>query len=159
MIREATMKSRYAQQSGMTLIEVLVTLVIMSVGLLGIAALQLTTLKGNQEAYVRSQASVLASYIIDRIRANQRGFVDGHYDAIALGGNGPSGTTAREDLDRWQAEIDRLLPGGAAVSNGSITRIAGTFTITVTLQWRERADQALQDDGTTPVTFITRTEI
>jgi type IV pilus assembly protein PilV len=158
MIYESTVKLRSTRQSGMTLVEVLVTLVIVSVGLLGIAALQLTTLKGNQEAYVRSQASMLASYIIDRIRANQQGFVAGNYDNIAMGGTGTAGTTAGADLTRWQAEIDRLLPGGAAVSGGSITRIAGTPTITITLQWSERGDRTLQEAAAT-ATFTTRTEI
>lgn len=163
MIHEAS-KSRYARQSGMTLIEVLVTLVIVSVGLLGIAALQLTTLKGNQEAYVRSQASVLASYIIDRIRANQQGFVAGNYDNIPMDGTGVAGTTANADLIRWQAEIDRLLPGGAAVSGGSIARGVGVGnnTITVTIQWSERRDRVLDPaagPAPAPVTFTTRTEI
>jgi type IV pilus assembly protein PilV len=54
----------------MTLVEVLVTLVLISVGLLGVAALQLTTLKNNQESYVRSQAAMLAADILDRMRSN-----------------------------------------------------------------------------------------
>jgi len=157
MIHESTTKPHPARHCGMTLIEVLVTLVIVSVGLLGIAALQLTTIKGNQEAYVRSQASMLASYIIDRIRANQQGFTALQYDNIPMGGTGPAGTTAGADLTRWQAEIDRVLPGGAAVSGGSITRLAGN-TIAVTLQWSERADRTLQEAAAT-ATFTTRTEI
>lgn len=158
MIREPTMKNRRLRQSGMTLIEVLVTLVIVSVGLLGIAALQLTTLKGNQEAYVRSQASILASYIIDRMRANQAGFAAGNYEA-AMGGTGTAGTTAATDLTRWQAEIDRLLPGGAAVSGGSVARLGTTSVVTVTLQWSERMDRALQETAPVTATFTTRTEI
>ena len=65
---------------GMTLIEVLVTLVLTSVGLLGVAALQLTTLKSNQESYVRSQATMLAADMLDRMRSNQVGFIAGNYD-------------------------------------------------------------------------------
>ena len=57
---------------GMTLIEVLVTLVIISVGLLGIAALQLTTVRNNYDAFVRAQAAMLASDMLDRMRANRR---------------------------------------------------------------------------------------
>ncbi|WP_206606719.1 type IV pilus modification protein PilV [Steroidobacter cummioxidans] len=59
-----------ANQRGFTLVEILVTVVLISVGLLGVAALQLTTLRGNQDAYVRSQASVLAGDILDRMRVN-----------------------------------------------------------------------------------------
>jgi type IV pilus assembly protein PilV len=157
MIHTPAMRARPSRQAGMTLVEVLVTLVVVSIGLLGIAALQLTTLKGNQEAYVRSQASMLASYIIDRIRANQQGFMANHYNDIAMGGTGPAGTTAAFDLQRWQEEIDRLLPGGGAISGGSIARTAGS-TITVTIQWSERADRVLQE-GAGTVNFTTRTEI
>lgn len=148
-----------AAQSGMTLVEVLVTLVIISIGLLGVAALQLTTLKGNQEAYVRGQASVLAGFILERIRANQQGFIANEYDDIDFNITGVGGTTSGNDLARWQAEIDRLLPGGAAAAAGRLQRTPGTNIITVTIQWRERADRVLQEDGTAPVTFQTRTEI
>lgn len=149
---------RRTTQAGMTLIEVLVTLVLISVGLLGVAALQLTTMKSNQEAYVRSQASVLADYILDRIRANQRGFLNNEYNAIAFNGTGTAATTSGNDLARWQAEIDRLLPGGNANAAGSIARTAGTNIVTVTIQWSERADRVLNDAAAT-TTFQTRTEI
>lgn len=149
---------RRARQTGMTLIEVLVTLVLISVGLLGVAALQLTTMKSNQEAYVRSQASVLADYILDRIRANQRGFLNNEYNAIALNGTGTAGLTSGNDLARWQAEIDRLLPGGNANAGGSIVRTAGTNIVTITIQWSERADRVL-DEAAATTTFQTRTEI
>src|SRR5262245_7129761 len=100
-------------QSGMSLVEVLVTLVLVSVGLLGVAALQLTSLKSNQEAYVRSQASVLADYILDRMRANQTGFRANEYN-IAIGTEAEDDeTTAGRDLIRWREEIHRLLPRDA----------------------------------------------
>lgn len=142
----------------MTLIEVLVTLILISVGLLGVAALQLTTLKGNQEAYVRSQASVLADYILDRIRANQQGFINTEYDLIPCNGTGVAATTSGNDLTTWQAEIDRLLPGGAGISAGCLTRLIGTNIITVTIQWGERGDRVLQEAAAT-ASFQTRTEI
>ena len=158
MIHQPTMQQRAGRQSGMTLVEVLVTLVIVSVGLLGIAALQLTTLKGNQEANVRSQASVLASYIIDRMRANQAGFAANNYE-IAMQGTGTAGTTAAADLTRWQADIDRLLPGGPTVSGGSIARVGTTPVVIVTVQWSERADRTLGETAPVTQTFVTRTEI
>lgn len=145
-------------ERGMTLVEVLVTLVVISVGLLGVAALQLTTLKSNQEAYVRSQASALAGYMLDRIRANQQALVAGDFNNVPLNGTGTAGTRSGADLADWQAEINRLLPGGAANAGGSITRVAGTNIVTITIQWSERADQNLGSDGGA-VTFQTRTEI
>lgn len=155
------MQSKYEQlrtaQAGMSLIEVLVTLVLISVGLLGVAALQLTTLKSNQEAYVRSQASVLADYMLDRIRANQAGFRAGEYDNIIPNGMGTTGTTSGRDLTRWQDEIDRLMPGDAATSGGSIQRGAGNIVV-ITIRWGERTDTDLRD-LTGVAQFQTRTEI
>jgi type IV pilus assembly protein PilV len=58
------------KQRGMSLVEVLVALVIISVGLLGIASLQLTTLQNNHNSLLHTQASALADDILDRMRAN-----------------------------------------------------------------------------------------
>src|SRR5690606_3260878 len=57
-------------QHGFSLIEVLVALLVLSVGLLGLAMLQIEGLKHNTDAYYRTQATVLAYDIIDRMRAN-----------------------------------------------------------------------------------------
>jgi type IV pilus assembly protein PilV len=150
---------RARRQTGMTLVEVLVTLVLTSVGLLGVAALQLTTLKGNQEAFVRSQASVLAGYILDRMRANQQAFRDGDYE-VDFNGVGGSGT-AGLDLDRWQDELDRLLPGSDDEVAGRIVRTPGTRIVTITVRWGVREDRILDNPNAPQPTseFQTRTEI
>lgn len=145
------------RQRGFTLVEILVTVVLISVGLLGIAALQLTTLRGNQEAYVRSQASVLAADILDRMRANQAAFRSGKYDVL-YNGTGDAATRAGLDLAEWQQSIDRTLPGGAEAAAGSVQRTANTQIVTVTIRWVERAT----GDGTVnggQREFRTRTEI
>ncbi len=67
---------------GVTLIEVLVSLLILSLGLLGVAGLQTSSLRGNQTAYFRSQATAAASDIIDRMRANPQGVANGQYNAV-----------------------------------------------------------------------------
>ncbi|NOS87695.1 MAG: type IV pilus modification protein PilV [Methylococcaceae bacterium] len=58
-------------ERGFTLIEVLVAMVVLSIGLLGLAGLQATSLKSNQSAYHRSQATQLAYEMADRMRANR----------------------------------------------------------------------------------------
>jgi len=63
-------KSKRHASKGFSLIEVLVTLVILGVGLLGMAGMQLTGVQANQGAYLRSQANFIASDITDRLRAN-----------------------------------------------------------------------------------------
>ena len=146
-------------QRGMTLVEVLVTLVLISVGLLGVAALQLTSLRNTQESYVRSQAAILAADLLDRMRANQTGFRAGDYDAPNFDDLGRAGTLGAVDLTAWQATLDRLLPGGAAAAAGRITRVNNVVTITI--RWRERAEQAnaRSYDPANQPQFQTRSEI
>ena len=62
------------RQLGFNLIEVLVALVILATGLLGMAALQLTSVKQKPNADMRNQANQLAYDIIDRVRVNKEGF-------------------------------------------------------------------------------------
>jgi type IV pilus assembly protein PilV len=151
------------QQAGMTLIEVLVTLVAISVGLLGVAALQLTTLKNNQESYVRSQATMLAADMLDRMRSNQVGFVAGNYDmandATGFDQAGASGTVAAADIAAWQAAINRRLPGSDGDAAGRIVR--NDRIVTITIRWREREEQATAStyDPASMPTFQTRSEI
>ena len=61
---------KITRQSGISLVEVIVTILILSIGLLGMAALQNTSLKLAYDSYLRTQASFLAYDLIDRIRAN-----------------------------------------------------------------------------------------
>jgi type IV pilus assembly protein PilV len=116
----------------MTLIEVLVTLVIMSVGLLGVAALQLTTVRNNYDAFVRSQAAMLASDMLDRMRANRlqaQGYV------ATFGANpDPAGTTAAADVAQWRQALATQLPLGV----GQIDFNAATEVVTIRIQWGER---------------------
>lgn len=58
------------KQSGITLIEVLITILVLAIGLLGMAALQLKTLNVSQESYSRSQAVILVENVADKMRAN-----------------------------------------------------------------------------------------
>lgn len=139
----------------MTLVEVLVTLVSASVGLLGIAALQLVSLKTNQEALIRVQASTLASTILERVRANQHGFSAGEYDDIAFNASGNEGSRAHVDLTTWQQEIDSQLPGGVENAAGSIRRLPSSNIVIVTLRWGERSGE----QSSSLRTLTLRTEI
>lgn len=150
-------------QTGTSLIEVLVTLVLISVGLLGVAALQLTSLRNNQESYVRSQAAVLAADVLDRMRSNQTGFIAGNYDmandATGFDQAGTAGTAAATDVAAWQALINRLLPGSDGDAAGRIVR--NGRIVTITIRWREREEQSTArtyDPASLPM-FQTRSEI
>lgn len=126
-----------SRQRGMTLIEVLVTVIIISVGLLGVAALQLTSLRNNYDAYVRSQAAVLAGDILDRMRANRDDAMSSPnpYAAAAVVTSRHTATTTVVDRDvtDWDTTLRTQLPNG----EGSVTQNADG-TVTVVVQWSER---------------------
>lgn len=145
------------RQRGFTLVEILVTVVLISVGLLGIAALQLTTLRSNQEAYVISQASVLSGDILDRMRANAAAARNGRY-LVDYNGTGTASTRAGDDLSVWQQTINNTLPGGAEIAAGRVER-TGTNIFTVTIRWQERSAGVDGTPNGPPREFRIRSEI
>jgi len=126
------------RQQGFTLLEVLIALLILSIGLLGLAALQTTSLRSNQMASMRTTATQLAYDMSDRMRANPAGVTAGEY--VLAGGATPGGTTiAKLDLIAWNQAVVAL-PGGRS----SITQCDGTsvppcdgVTHVITVQWDE----------------------
>ena len=98
---------------GFSMIEVLVSIVILSIALLGTAGLMSSSLRNTNTAYYRSQATVLADGILDRMRANLSAVRAGDY-RIA---DGPAyvaatGTVARFDCEEWIATLQSTLPDG-----------------------------------------------
>jgi len=71
-----------SRQRGMTLLEILIAVSILSIGLLGLAHLQLFGLESTDDSYRRSMASYVASDLSDRMRANRQGAKDGEYDSL-----------------------------------------------------------------------------
>jgi type IV pilus assembly protein PilV len=108
------------RQGGFTLIEVLVSAMILSVGLVGVAGLQVVSLKNNQSAYMRSQATALAYDLADRMRSNVVGANAGFYDPEDAATRAPCSTTvgcttqelAQNDLAEWNASLAANLPLG-----------------------------------------------
>lgn len=72
MFRKATYSHRLLRQQGVGLIEILISLFVISIGLLGLVGLQFTVSTSNQDAYVKSQATVIAESLADRIRINRQ---------------------------------------------------------------------------------------
>ena len=117
MIRPAF--NRRSEQ-GFTLIEVMIALLVLSIGLLGLAGLQVTALQNNQSAFMRSQATALAYDLSDRMRANVLGTISGNYNPANAGADANCGTTtgcspqamAQNDLNDWNTSIATYLPLG-----------------------------------------------
>lgn len=105
------------QDKGFTLIEVLIAVLVLGIGALGLAGMQATSLRSNHQAYLRSQATLLAHEMIDRMRANRAGVAA--YDSNTperIGScNSDSGCLpeqmAKNDLWEWQQSISTIFPG------------------------------------------------
>ncbi|MDZ7748189.1 MAG: type IV pilus modification protein PilV [Halofilum sp. (in: g-proteobacteria)] len=112
------------RQQGFTLVEVLVAALVLGIGLLGVAGLQSVALSMNQGAYLRSQATVLARDMADRMRANPRGVGADAYNMSGAGsaaentacvtaGTGCTSTAmAAHDLYTWNQLLAARLPSG-----------------------------------------------
>ena len=146
------------KQHGATLIEVLVTLVVLAIGLLGMAGLQTMSIKSNQSAYYRSQASFLAYDITERMRANRKAAQDGDYYVnfpASSKANVVSGTRAKQDLAEWLNSLADKLPNGT----GKIS-LENTL-VTLEVRWDDSrgAIQASDSDQDNTETFVYWTEI
>ena len=127
-------------QRGFGLVESLVALVVISVGMIGIAALYGQGLRASGTALYRTIAVNLASDMADRIRVNRLG--NAAYGGGAANGNcDPGGNTdcssaamAAHDLWVWQAQVAAQLPNGAGAVQFTGTT-PPTYTISVT--WQE----------------------
>jgi type IV pilus assembly protein PilV len=138
-----------SRQRGITMVESLVALVVLSVGMLGIASLYITSLKANRSALVRTQAVNLAADIADRIRANRGGKEDyaaGGYDEggpesqDCSASNCTPAQIAENDLSLWEGNITKYLPNGATGSVAFTPQPSSTEpnTYTITVQWPEQ---------------------
>ncbi len=132
-------------ERGFTLVEVLVALVITAIGLLALAGMQLINLRNNSGSYLRSQAAIVASDMVDRMRVNNFGDVWDDYlhntpaappPAPAVNCETADCTRAQlaaYDLDRWWTLAAAVLPqmGGTIACNPNPCTANSVFTITV----------------------------
>jgi len=127
------------QQSGLGLIEVLVTVLVLGIGILGVASTQVVSLQMNSQSQSRSQAVLLAEDLLDRIRANSdnpgtyalgqgnaQGADNGACDTSFVPANA---TVAANDIADWENNLACLLPAAqrTVAVNGN--------TVTVTIDW------------------------
>ena len=134
-----------ARQSGLGMIEILVTVLVIAIGILGVASTQVVSLQMNTQSQSRSQAVLLAEDILDRIRANP-----GNPAAYALAAGSAQGanngacdtsfvpanaSVTANDIAAWENSLACLLPAAerTIAVNGN--------TVTVTIDW-DQDDQS-----------------
>jgi len=128
--RHAHPAARRRPQSGFGLLEVLVAVVILSIGLLGLAGLQLRTLRNNESSLERGMAVVETHSIVEAMRADRTNAINGTFN-IAITADPPTGTTfAATAVAAWRANLTSLLGSGAS---GAVACNGTDCTITV--QW------------------------
>lgn len=140
LARQLPLRSR-----GFSLLEVMIAVVILSLGLLGVARLQANTVGYNHGAYLRSQATLQLYDMADRMRSNALGISTGAYNDIKTTPTDPgclsSGCTpaqmAQLDAHEWNSANASLLPAGA----GTVTGTGAGSVFTVTITWTEMAEE------------------
>ncbi len=113
---------------GFSIVEVMVAVLVLAIGILGIAGLQLTGVKNNHSAYLRSQATLFAYDMIDRARANPVAYAAGLYNRPASAIDANCATTtgctpaamAGNDMYEWTSaayngSISTILPSGQTI--------------------------------------------
>jgi type IV pilus assembly protein PilV len=146
------MKATQSHSRGFTMVEMLVALVVLSIGMLGIAGLFAVSLRSGSSAIQRMQAVNLASEMADRIRANRRAGIAYTAAAADTGTNNTcSGAAAvvctpaqlaANDIFFWKAGITSAFKGGQATgaigyTAGDLPTLPSTYSITVS--WVEQA--------------------
>lgn len=135
---------------GFTLLEVLVAVLVLSIGLLGLAGLQTFSLRNNHSSLLRSQAVVMAYDALDRMRSNRdealRGTASNYntnfdidVDSVDCSSSCDAAQVAQHDLAVWKDDLARILPGG----EGRIV-IENNDKATVQVRWSDNRDSGDQ---------------
>lgn len=150
-------------QKGLSLMESMIAMVVLSVGLLGIAGMQLSALKASNSANYRAIASIKASELADRMRANLGGVYDGDYlintawdcnapptSCVGVSAGASCSTAQMAAFDLYQAScvngITDLLPTGSLsvtctdADTGDSDPCSVGSESTITISWQSSAD-------------------
>ncbi|MEJ2444702.1 MAG: type IV pilus modification protein PilV [Exilibacterium sp.] len=145
------------RQKGLSLIEVLTSMILLAIGLLGHMALQMNRLSSNHSSQFRIQAALLANDIADRMRLNTSAANAGRYDNVDTTGSpyqepfcNSTGCDASElaglDLYQWQQGLTAAMPGavGTIVRDNTIT---DQVVLTITISWSTEGRAGLPASG------------
>jgi type IV pilus assembly protein PilV len=147
----SALQKAYPRCRGLTLVEILVALLILSIGLLGLAGLQTASLRFNTSAYFRTQATALAYGLADRMRANREAALDGAYafdletTPPACGVPDGSGTVPQQEVAAWLNSLACRLPQSTA----RVIQAGNVFTLTVFWDDSQGQEDPLEFEFTT----------
>jgi type IV pilus assembly protein PilV len=166
---------------GFTLLEVLVAMVLLSIGLLGVARLQMFGLQNTGNAYFRTQASGLLTELIERVRINPQGALDNHYSVampscnVAVAKSCVSDQCSPSELALFdmytvkcglngandKSGVDELLPNGVLALSCTDTDLnpaaAPCVEYTASVSWTETNDDDADGAGDTHTISMTFT--
>jgi len=151
---------KLSSSDGFTLVEALVTLVIMSIGMLGLAAMQSASIRFAYDSYLRTQTSFLAADLFDRMRANPSvNYVDledtTSTDCSDSTANCDPITMMQYDLTQWTNQGNALFPDAEIQLNSP----APFNTYTISFKWSSRTTdggQVGEEDNRQTLTYVAR---
>lgn len=125
-----------SRQSGVSLLEVMVSLFVLSIGMLGMAGLQMASLRSNQSSYERSAAVLGAYTMIDRLRADTAAAQAGGYNLALVDDSCdiPEGAAfADTQLAAWLTELQSSM--GASACGGVNCTAGAAGSCMVSVRW------------------------
>jgi type IV pilus assembly protein PilV len=143
------LRYRRVDMAGVGLIEVLISVMVLGVGILGIAAMQATALRNSQGSLQRSQAAIQAYTIFDAMRANLPAATAGSYNQKICTAPGASNLVSN-DLANWIKGVQAALGSSACGTiNCSVTACSASIS------W----DESRAKDGSANQTFTIQTRL
>jgi type IV pilus assembly protein PilV len=146
MPRFLSSHSKTSSQRGMTLIEILVAIVVLSIGLVGLAGLQLKGLQVNQGSTLRSQAAILTEELAELLRADRTNAAGGAYTFTGTGATPPAA------LAEWWLRVQQL-PGGNATILAPVLGAANSVSIPISVQWVDSRAKGGAGEASSSSTF------
>lgn len=140
----------YRSQRGASLLEVMISVLILGIGLLGIAAMQATALRNSQGSLERSQAVIQSYAILDAMRANRERAIAGDYNLPVMTCVAPAtgASLAASDLHDWLTALRDPRMGVGSTACGQIQCAGSNGDCIVSVQWSEARATDATADGT-----------
>lgn len=147
-------------QHGASLIEVLIAVLVVAIGLLGVAALQASALRNSQSAYERTQATIMSYSLLDAMRADLAATRNGDYNTTGFLCAAPTGTTLH---DVQMIDWINTLQSGSGLGTGACGQIACGVSVnptdptscTIDVRWDDtRGDRGVSNQTIRTVTML-----